>query len=50
MKIPEGWKLVPEKETHEMRGAFREADPVKTVRCLIDWHVANERSSELEGK
>lgn len=26
MNIPEGWKLVPVKETHEMRAAFREAE------------------------
>lgn len=26
MKIPEGWKLVPEKGTHEMRSAFRESE------------------------
>jgi hypothetical protein len=26
LKIPEGWKPVPVKETHEMRTAFREAE------------------------
>ena len=39
------WQQAVLNECMAIEGCYKESDPAGTVKCLIDWHVANERSS-----